>query len=138
MNGEIINPLVGGVLIAVASSIMLGGIGRVMGISGIVSGVLSIPKKYELWRYSFFVGMLTAGVIMFKLTPDFFDYTMSVNPFKLMIAGLLVGFGTRLGSGCTSGHGVCGIPRLSKRSIIATIIFMLAGIITVYLERLLV
>lgn len=136
MNGEILNPLFGGVLIAVASSIMLGGIGRIMGISGIVSGVLSIPKKDEFWRYSFFVGMLTGGYIMYNFSPQFFEYSLSADPFKLIVAGLLVGFGTRLGSGCTSGHGVCGLPRLARRSIIATITFMVAGIITVLLERL--
>lgn len=128
---EYLNPLAGGILIGLASTIMLAALGRITGISGIFSSLLSYPKIENTWKYYFILGLILGGFIMKALFPDFFNFKMPVNIYLLIGAGLLVGYGTRLGSGCTSGHGVCGMPRLSKRSIIATMTFMGAGVITV-------
>jgi hypothetical protein len=133
---NIVYPLLGGILIGISSSVLLGGIGRISGISGILSSVTSLPVKDDFWKYSFLIGLIGGGVIIFQLAPQFFNYSVDDNFAKVIIAGLLVGFGTRLGSGCTSGHGVCGLARMSKRSIIATITFILFGILTVLIEGL--
>jgi len=134
---NIIYPLIGGILIGLSSTTMLGGIGRITGISGILGTSLSQYSSENGWRYNFLIGLMLGGFIMLNLSPDLFEYKINSSPVKIIIAGLLVGFGTRLGSGCTSGHGVCGMSRMAKRSIIATVTFMLFGIITVYLERIL-
>ncbi len=130
-----VSGLLGGMLIGVASAMMLLLSGRITGISGIVGGLL-IPKGSEAaWRSVFIVGLvLGAAIYMFVAgTTDIVQIEASIP--VLIIAGLLVGFGTRLGSGCTSGHGVCGIARLSKRSITATSVFMGVAAITVFLVR---
>ena len=124
-------PLLGGVLIGLSSSIMLGALGRITGVSGILSSVISQPSRENLWRYMFILGLLVGGWGMLQMRPDFFVYSLDGAPWRVIIAGLIVGFGTRLGSGCTSGHGVCGIPRFSARSIVATVTFMIFGILTV-------
>lgn len=128
---QIIYPLIGGVLIGVSSSTMLGGLGRITGISGIVGSSLSIPKKEEFWRLAFLAGLVLGGFLFARLKPEFFTYQFELSRLHYISAGLLVGYGTRLGSGCTSGHGVCGMARLAKRSITATITFILFGMITV-------
>jgi len=128
---SILYPLIGGVLIGLSSSTMLSGLGRITGISGIVGNTLTAPAKEHLWRYTFILGLIIGGFIIKLYIPSMFNYNLDLNPYATVIAGLLVGFGTRLGSGCTSGHGVCGIARLSKRSTIATITFILFGMITV-------
>lgn len=127
--------LIGGVLIGISSSIMLGGIGRIAGISGIFMGAFTRPDSDNSWRYSFLVGLLVGGVAFVAAKPEMMSYDLSsfTTPMAI-VAGLLVGFGTRLGSGCTSGHGVCGLPRLSKRSLVATLTFMATGIITVAIK----
>lgn len=130
-------PLLGGLLIGISASTMLFGIGRTAGISGILGGILGKFNKQELWRYNFIFGLLIGGFSMYLFFPSFFDFELSSNPLKVIIAGLLVGYGTRLGNGCTSGHGVCGMARLSKRSIFATLIFISFGVLTVLIERLL-
>ncbi|MDH5581138.1 MAG: YeeE/YedE family protein [Bdellovibrionales bacterium] len=130
-----IYPLIGGVLIGLSSSTMLGGIGRITGISGIFSHVLKKPSKEYLWQYFFLLGLLFGGLGLFIYRPSLFDYGIEVNKFQVVLAGLLVGFGTRLGSGCTSGHGVCGLPRLSERSFVATLTFIGFGIITVFIRK---
>lgn len=135
---DIILALIGGLFIGISSSMMLWGLGRITGISGIFSSATSSIQKDNLWRHSFIIGLLLGGAFMFILFPDhFFSYEISGSPLRIIIAGLLVGLGTQLGSGCTSGHGVCGISRLSKRSLIATMTFIATGIIVVGLERLL-
>ena len=101
-------PLLGGILIGIASTILWGGIGRITGISGITGTVLTSLSKDNYWRLVWLLGLLTGGIIMLNLYPSFFNFQISSSPGRLIIAGLLVGFGTRLGSGCTSGHGVCG------------------------------
>lgn len=130
----ILPPLFGGLLIGVSSSLMLWGLGRITGISGIYSSILN-PSKENFWKYSFLLGLLAGGFLMYQAFPQkFFSYEISGSPLQVILAGLLVGFGTRLGNGCTSGHGVCGISRMAKRSLIATLVFMLVGIIVVGLE----
>jgi uncharacterized protein len=130
----------GGVMIGFASWLLLASLGRVAGITGILGGALApfngAPKGERAWRWAFVVGLIGMGAITaFMLnTPTL----PTPRPFPLLIlAGLLVGFGTVLGSGCTSGHGVCGIGRRSVRSIVATLVFMGAGIVTVTLVKLL-
>lgn len=124
--------LLGGVLIGLSATIMLGGLGKIAGISGIFMGVFNREDGDRHWRTAFIAGLLFGGVLLLQLAPAYFNYELSGFSWTSAItAGLLVGFGTRLGSGCTSGHGVCGLSRLSKRSFVATLTFILAGIITV-------
>ncbi|MEM6533091.1 MAG: YeeE/YedE family protein [Myxococcota bacterium] len=135
-NWEFINPLVGGVLIGVASSLMLLFHGRIAGISGILGGVLGPWNRAEgLWRLVFLAGLLLAGFALTFLLPERFPNEPIRSLGTIAIAGVIVGFGTRLGSGCTSGHGVCGMSRLSVRSITATLVFMGTGALTVLLAR---
>ncbi len=126
--------LAGGALIGLASGALLVFNGRIAGISGIVGGLLA-PRGDALWRAAFIAGLLGAGLALGLLMPQAFPTQLTASSPLLIVAGLLVGVGTRLGSGCTSGHGVCGISRLSARSIVATLIFMGFGMITVALMR---
>ena len=126
--------LSGGLLIGIAAAIFVLLNGRIAGISGILSGLLQIGKGDKLWRVMFMLGMVAAPFI-YQLAADLPAVTIEAGTIQLIIAGLLVGLGTRYGSGCTSGHGVCGISRGSIRSIAATLTFMTAGFITVYLTR---
>jgi uncharacterized membrane protein YedE/YeeE len=125
--------LVGGMLIGLSASILLLLNGKIAGISGIVGGILSPSKDDMLWRIVFVVGLLVGGAFMYLVSPQSFTIGVSRSNGALILAGLLVGFGTRLGNGCTSGHGVCGISRASIRSIIATVTFLATGILTVFL-----
>lgn len=131
---NIVYPLLGGILIGLSSSFMLGGLGRITGISGILASTLKKPKKEELWRYLFLLGLVGGGFLIKWIRPELFNYSLDFSILDAVIAGLLVGFGTRLGSGCTSGHGVCGLARFSKRSIVATLVFMFFGMATVVLK----
>jgi uncharacterized protein len=125
--------LVGGVLIGLGASAMLLLDGKIAGISGILAGVLRPVKGDTLWRICFLTGLLAGGILLREWLPGAFDFGI-IRPYPLLaIAGLLVGFGTRLGSGCTSGHGVCGISRLSPRSLVATATFISTGALVVYL-----
>lgn len=126
---------IGGAMIGLSSSTMLGGLGRVTGISGILGSSLNIFQDDNQWRYSFLAGLIGGGAALYHFYPELFQYSVSASPVIIIVAGLLVGFGTRLGSGCTSGHGVCGLPRMAKRSFLATLTFMLFGVITVAIER---
>lgn len=125
----------GGALLGVAASLLLILNGRIAGISGILGGLL-VPKKGEIaWRALFLTGLVIAGAVAVVASPT----AIGQSPRGLVglaIAGTLVGIGTRLASGCTSGHGVCGLSRLSIRSLSATVTFMAAGVITVALVRL--
>jgi hypothetical protein len=127
-------PLIGGALIGLSSTILLATLGRITGISGIIGSSLSRPNKEHIWRYTFLGGLLLGGFIIKLYNPSLFQYNLNFSTLEVVLAGLLVGFGTRLGSGCTSGHGVCGIARLAKRSLIATITFILVGMITVAIK----
>lgn len=135
MNPEWINALIGGALIGTAVSLMLLLNGRVTGISGIVNGIFSFNKKDLDWRILFLFGLITGGFALKFTKPEVFVNHLQSSPLMLIIAGLLVGFGTIMGSGCTSGHGVCGISRLSVRSIVATLTFIAAGVMIVYVLR---
>ena len=131
MQQEWWNALLGGVLIGVSVSIMLLFNGRVTGISGIVNGILTPQKGDTLWRVMFVLGLVVGGVVLSFLVPEVFANQIATPLWTVILAGLLVGFGTVMGSGCTSGHGVCGISRLSPRSIVATVAFIAAGIFMV-------
>ena len=134
MEMEILRALVGGVLIGLAASLMLIFNGRIMGVSGILSGLLRTTHIDRGWKLSFVLGVLFGGLILMGLNPNVFG--LSRVPIEYIgLAGLLVGFGTVFGSGCTSGHGICGVTRLSPRSLTATTLFMLSGVLMVYLIR---
>ncbi len=130
-----VSGLVGGLLIGLAATLLLLLNGRISGISGIVGGLL-IPKSSDAgWRAAFVAGLLLGASIYMLAAGGAIPVTMQASLPVLVVAGLLVGFGTRLGSGCTSGHGVCGIARLSSRSIVATAVFFGVAILTVFLTR---
>lgn len=137
MNEIYLQAALGGLLIGLSATLMLLFSGRIAGISGILFGLLERPRNDMAWRIVFLVGLLAGGFLTYQCLPA--DATVVPRegfPMPLLFfAGLLVGFGTRIGSGCTSGHGVCGIGRLSTRSIVATMAFMGSGIITVYIAR---
>lgn len=132
---SIVSALIGGGLIGVAVTLKLLFNGRVTGISGIVSSSLAKPTRDGFWRLAFLGGLIIGGILMHFIQPEFFANISGRNSVQVILAGLLVGFGTVMGSGCTSGHGVCGISRLSIRSLIATITFMLFGFLAVYIVR---
>jgi uncharacterized membrane protein YedE/YeeE len=126
-----ISATVGGLLIGAAAAALLAFNGRPAAVSGILAGTIR-PKAGEfVWRFLFVLGMVTAGLAMQWLRPESIEPT-SRAPVVASIAGLLVGFGSQLGGGCTSGHGICGVSRLSIRSIVATCTFMVAGAATVF------
>ena len=126
--------LAGGALIGISASLLILLNGRIAGITGIIGSLFKPNKGDVAWRIAFTFGLVISPIIwlMFGKLPEI---QIDANNGLLIIAGLLVGFGTRLGSGCTSGHGVCGISRLSPRSIIATLAFMGTGFLTVFLTR---
>ncbi|NOT56594.1 MAG: YeeE/YedE family protein, partial [Deltaproteobacteria bacterium] len=103
------------------------------GISGIVGGLLSPIKNDTAWRLFFVLGLLTGGVLFQLVAAEVFTIGITRSTSVLLLAGLLVGFGTRLGNGCTSGHGVCGISRFSPRSLVSTATFIVTGAITIYI-----
>ncbi|MTV36901.1 YeeE/YedE family protein [Duganella radicis] len=126
--------LAGGLLIGLAAAIFVVFNGRIAGISGIIGGLIRPHRGDWGWRAAFIAGLIISPIIyaIFFQLPS---VQIEADTPTLLIAGLIVGIGTRFGSGCTSGHGVCGISRLSFRSAIATLTFMLAGFITVFLVR---
>jgi uncharacterized membrane protein YedE/YeeE len=132
---EWIHALLGGALIGLAVSIMLVMSGRVTGVSGIVGGLLAPLKNDWQWRTSFVAGLLLGGFALQILRPESFTVIPDMPLVQISLAGFLVGFGTLLGNGCTSGHGVCGISRFSVRSLVATGTFIAAAIVIVALMR---
>ena len=126
--------LVRGLIIGLATVLFLIFNGRIAGISGIVGGLLNPKKGDILWRVAFVAGLVLSPLI-FGLVSYKPKVQIEASYHLLIVAGLLVGIGTRYGSGCTSGHGVCGLSRRSPRSIVATLAFMLAGFVTVYIIR---
>jgi hypothetical protein len=125
----------GGLLIGLSAVLLLYLNGRIAGISGILNGVLVRQAGDTAWRVAFIVGMLAGGGAFWWLTPHAFAPRQGFPVGLLLVAGFLVGFGTRLGSGCTSGHGVCGLGRRSLRSLVATVTFVGCGMLTVYVMR---
>lgn len=129
--------LIGGIVLGLASAIFILFNGRILGISGILGGLLS-PRAGDIgWRVSFFLGMAAAPTVFALLAPAGLLSAPRIDASYglIVVAGLLVGLGTRYGSGCTSGHGVCGLSRLSPRSLVATLTFMGAGFATVFVVR---
>jgi len=127
-------PLIGGLLIGLSAVMLLLFLGRIAGIGGIVWGAVSGAAD-NLWRWLFLAGLLLGPLLFHTLTGTPFPAESPLPWWHAALGGLLVGFGVKLGSGCTSGHGVCGIGRLSARSLVATLTFMGTGIATVYLIR---
>lgn len=123
--------LIGGVLIGLAAALMWWLLGRIAGVSNILGQTFSSAEGELNWRLAFLAGLILAGVGAKLLAPDAVQFSLPAGYGQLIVAGLLVGFGTQLGSGCTSGHGVCGMSRLSPRSIVATLGFMAAGALAV-------
>jgi uncharacterized membrane protein YedE/YeeE len=126
--------IAGGVLIGLASSLLILLNGRIAGINGILGGLLHPGTNDVAWRFTFLAGLVVSPLV-YGLLATLPLVEVEAEPWLLILAGLLVGFGTRLGSGCTSGHGVCGIARVSRRSIAATLVFIVSGMLTVYVMR---
>jgi uncharacterized protein len=127
--------LAGGVMIGLASLLVMLATGKVAGISGIFSRVLQPRKGDIVWRVVFLVGLVAGAGLAFRAVEAAAVFRPAGSIGLLIIAGVLVGFGTRIGGGCTSGHGVCGVGRGSKSSIVATLVFVDTGMITVFLLR---
>ncbi len=133
MNPDFINATIGGVMIACSVIMMMGLLGKVTGISGIVWQTVKINRDdpSPLWRPAFLIGLIMGPALLhFSLNWEL-PTAKDDNIWLIILSGVLVGFGTKLGSGCTSGHGICGIGRFSLRSVVATVVFMVAGIVTV-------
>ena len=126
--------LAGGIVLGLAAAAFVLLHGRILGISGILGGLLQPRSKDVTWRVAFVLGMLAAP-LLYRLAVGASEVRIDAGWGMVVLAGLLVGVGTRYGSGCTSGHGVCGLSRLSPRSLVATLAFMGAGFATVYLIR---
>jgi len=127
--------ILGGMILGLAAALYVNLHGRILGISGIISGVFTSKSDDVFWRLSMVIGLLSAPLwvaLLFDMHPI---QVIDAGWAAVVIAGLLVGFGSAYGSGCTSGHGICGLSRLSPRSLVATLSFMLAGFITVFVIR---
>jgi uncharacterized membrane protein YedE/YeeE len=127
--------LIGGALIGIAASLLLLLNGRIAGVSGILSSIFgSTSGKERFWRVAFVVGLI-CGAAIYSFAAGGLSIELRASNLTLIVAGLLVGFGTKIGSGCTSGHGVCGLARRSPRSLAATITFIASGALTVFVTR---
>ena len=134
MEASWIAGLIGGILIGLSATILLAFNGRIAGISGMVNGALTLARA-EQWRWWFLGGMLGGGALYeYALAPQPTP-TSTFAPWAMVIGGFIVGFGTRMGNGCTSGHGVCGLGRLSGRSLAAVMTFMVTAALTVFVTR---
>lgn len=132
----ITNALLGGSLIGLSAVFLMLTLGRISGISGITSGLLSLNlSRSDLWRGTFLVGLLSGPLLYLAVGGALPEVVLDKGYGYLIAGGVLVGFGSALGSGCTSGHGVCGIARISPRSLVATAVFLATAILTVYLSR---
>ena len=129
--------LLGGILLGIAAGALFINSGRILGITGILEGLLTSKSADSAWRFTFFMGMFAAPWVAKFILPAELMHTPRIDANWAMViaAGLLVGFGTRWGAGCTSGHGICGLSRLSMRSLVATLSFMSTGFITVFVIR---
>ncbi len=130
-----IQSLIGGALLGLGAALLLLLNGRVAGISGIFSGLL-LPARGEFaWRALFIAGVMCGGLLVGRLRPELFNNSLPRSTIAVIAAGILVGFGSRLANGCTSGHGLCGVSRRSTRSLAATMTFVATGIATAFLIR---
>ena len=132
---EVVMPLSGGILIGIAAAMLLLFSGKIAGISGIFGGMLFQQGEERTWRSAFVAGLIVGGLMLYGINAEYFENTSGRGLVAVTIAGLLGGIGTRVGGGCTSGHGVCGIGRLSARSLAATGTFMVAGMAMVALVQ---
>lgn len=123
----------GGLLIGFASALLLVANGRIAGISGITGGVLRLQRGETLWRVLFVGGLIAGGVLAALVSPDAVVFDIERSTGALVVAGLLVGIGTQMGNGCTSGHGVCGLSRFSRRSLVAVATFMGTAALVVWI-----
>ena len=130
----IIQSIIGGSIIGTAVSLLLLFNGKVLGVSGILGELFNNPLSKNYWRLFFVLGLLISPLI-YSIFHPIPNIEITSNKLLIIAGGLLVGFGSRLGSGCTSGHGVCGVARLSLRSLIATTTFILFGVLTVYVMQ---
>ena len=130
-----IESAMGGALIGLAAAMIWLLQGRICGISGIFGRLLGTPGEQTNWTFSFVVGLILGGILLYQLDPNTMAMTLDRSPVALAGAGLLVGLGTAMGNGCTSGHGVCGLSRVSKRSLVATCTFMTTGGIAAFVVR---
>lgn len=129
MKESILLALAGGALIGLSSSAMMFFVGRIAGISGILGGALKPVEGDTAWRLLFLAGLIVGGLGLAAVSPGVFVAASNRGILAIAGAGILVGIGTRLGNGCTSGHGVCGLSRLSSRSLVATVTFVSAGVV---------
>ncbi len=126
----------GGALIGLAAVLLMLGLGRIFGATGILSGLVFFENREERdWRAALVIGMVLAPALIFVVTGSMPDISVPISPGMIVLGGVIVGFGASLGSGCTSGHGVCGLSRLSVRSLVAVPIFMCTAAITVFVIR---
>ena len=130
-----VESLVGGIVIGIAALVLLRFYGRIAGISGVFGGLLPFNTGETLWRLIFLAGLFTGGVILSFLHSDAVTFELTYSNPSLILAGLLVGVGSRMGNGCTSGHGICGLGRLAPRSMVAVLTFMVTGIVTAVLVQ---
>lgn len=130
-----VGPLFGGAFIGLAAVLLMRANGRIAGISGILGGLMRFESGEFGWRSAFLIGLIISPYVYFLLTGQHVRITEQSTVGIAIVAGLLVGVGTQLGNGCTSGHGVCGTSRFSMRSITATITFIAAGVVTVFVTR---
>ena len=128
---DALGSLAGGAIMGLSAAVLLLCNGRIAGMSGLVAGLVRPRRGDVAWRLWFLGGLAVGAVAMLRLRPIAFESSLVRSSGAVVMAGVLVGFGTRLGNGCTSGHGLCGIGRLSKRSIAATVTFIGAGVLTV-------
>ncbi len=125
-----VESLVGGIVIGIAALVLLRFYRRIAGISGIFGGLFPFDTGETLWRLVFLAGLMTGGVVLSFLHSDAVTFELTYSNPALILAGLLVGVGSRMGNGCTSGHGICGLGRLAPRSMAAVLTFMVTGILT--------
>ena len=130
-----VESLVGGIVIGIAALVLLRFYRRIAGISGIFGGLFPFDTGETLWRLVFLAGLITGGVVLSFLHADAVTFELTYSTPALILAGLLVGVGSRMGNGCTSGHGICGLGRLAPRSVVAVLTFMVTGILSAVLVQ---
>ncbi len=129
-----VSGLIGGIIVGIAATVLLWFNGRIAGISGIFNGMITIRRKGDvLWRFLFILGMVSGGLAHQLIDPTY--KPLGAPLWLLILGGLIVGYGTSMGSGCASGHGVCGLGRLSVRSLVAVVLFLSTGILTTFIVR---